>query len=199
MNDRADISDPADALKRLTLRTLWMLYAGFWIAILLYLVVLIALPQIAGGDSAAGFGAGTRPANWEQWQFFLVALGLASVYLSYRLRPFLLDPRAIRRGAANIYELAAQYDSKTESATGGDRLESRQISRAIQDILGRTVGRFVILWILVEVPAIVGVIDRMLSGEIRLFLGMLVLSAIGLVLQRPAADRLGNLLGELPR
>jgi hypothetical protein len=192
--DAQTVENPAEALTRLALRTLNMLYAGFWFALLIYLAVLFALPKLPGGEATVRLSASGAPRNWGQWQLFLSALALVSVYVSYRLRPALLEPQRVLRGAPDLQTLSRRYLLETASASDETAAAHRAaIRRALQDVFSRLISRFVILWILVEIPAILGVIDRVASGEIRLFLALTVLSAVGLLVQRPTRERLGGL------
>ena len=124
------------------LRTLWMLYAGFWFSIILYAVVLLALPAITG-SAAPGSDRIVRelPANWGQWEFLFGVIGVVSLYVSLRLRHRLLSPERIRRGASNIYGLAAALDGETDRPRKG----TDTLTRALHDLLGRLTMRYVIL------------------------------------------------------
>jgi hypothetical protein len=186
---RHHTSDPVQGLIRIMQRTLWMLYAGFWFSIILYAVVLIALPAITG-SAAPGSDRIVRelPANWGQWQFLFGVIGVVSLYVSLRLRHGLLSPERIRRGASNIYGLAAALDEGTDTLT-----------RALQDLLGRLTMRYVILWMIVEIPAILGVVDRLISGNLRVFVGLALLSAMGLFIHRPSRNRTAEVLGPMAR
>ena len=206
--------DPVGTLVRLMLRTLWMLYAGFWFSLVLYALVLLVLPTLMGDGPLGGPRGVVRqlPDNWDQWQFFFAAAGVVALYISYRLRLWLLNPQRVRRGASNIYELAETLQpggSSPEEGPGVDRTESavspevppgaENLGRAVQDLLGRTAMGYVVLWALVEIPAVLGVVDSLISGDLRLFVGLGILAAIGLYIHRPSRDRIAEILGPVAR
>jgi hypothetical protein len=60
---------------------------------------------------------------------------------------------------------------------------------ALTQVMGRIVSGHVILWCLVEVPALLGALDRLRSGEIRYFGALMGMSAMGLYLHRPSRER----------
>jgi hypothetical protein len=63
--------------------------------------------------------------------------------------------------------------------------------------MGRMVSGHVILWCLAEVPALLGAVERIVSGQTRFFAALLVLSAIGLILHRPSRERVAATLAPL--
>lgn len=193
MRAQAGSHNPLETLIRLMLRTMRMLYGGFWISLLLYAGVLLALPAVME-TPAGGFGAArVSAAPWEHWQFLFGAAGIVSVYLSWRLRLRLLNPRRLRRGAESLYELA----ERLRNDDAGRQTGSELLGRAAEDLLGRAITAHVVLWILVEIPAILGIVDRLVSGDLRLFIGLVLVSAIGLVLQRPSRERIAEMIGPL--
>ncbi len=159
-----DVQRPSDALVVMVMRTLRMIYLSFWFALAAYAIVLLWLVPLAHlhvGASPAG-----RPANWTQWQFLFAVTGIAALYLSHRIRPLLLGAGRLQAGAM--------------------RLEA---DRRVPDLIGRLTMRHALLWTLVEVPAVLGVIDRLVSGELRYFLALLGTSCLGLAVHRPTRER----------
>jgi len=192
--DRASpTGQPVTDLVRIMMRTLTVLYISFWASIVIYTAVLLAVPSFSASSSSRSGFLQPLPENWGQWEFLLGALGVVTVYVSHRLRARLLDPERIRRGAANVYELAARLHPRDADApSGGDDLV-----RAVQDLLGRTVSRYTILWVLADVPAVLGLLAAMISGSPRLFLALGLISALALFVHRPTRERLEAILGPM--
>ncbi|MBD3237688.1 MAG: hypothetical protein GF330_13370 [Candidatus Eisenbacteria bacterium] len=193
MQDPQAPERPLSTLIRLMLRTAWMLYGAFWLSLGIYAVVLLALPALLDTPAFELDRAPQTAAPWAHWQFLLAAVGAVSVYVSLRLRGRLLHPQRLRRGSRNLYELAEMLRRHGEES----RDPGEMLGRAVQDLLGRALTAHVILWLLVEIPAILGIVDRLISGDPRLFVGLTILSAAGLVLQRPSRERFREMIGPL--
>ena len=175
MNDR--IPEPVQDLGRVVVRTLRILFAGFCLAPAGYL----ALYFILGGTRVSSSALGKGP-EWDQWRFFFMAAGLASLYASYRVRMVRLDPERIVRWARA--RLAHQASAGKDSP----------LPRVLQDLVGRIALDHVILWALVEIPSILGVIDWLITGDSRYFFGLVGLSILGLLIHRPRASRVAAIL-----
>jgi len=177
--------DPIAEMVRIVTRTLWILFAGFAFAVIAYFVLFLLTRS--GESTLEALRQVDRPAHWEQWQFFFVALGLAAVYVSRRLRGRLLGVERIRRTAQR----------SARAATAGSAARGEALGRVFQDVVARIIVGHVILWGLVEIPAVLGVVDRMVSGEARYFLVLILLTAFGLYLHRPSPARIAGLLRSL--
>ncbi|MCK4412354.1 MAG: hypothetical protein KAY32_02300 [Candidatus Eisenbacteria sp.] len=182
---RSPLQDPVAEIVRIVIRTLWILFAGFCLAPAAYLLVLLA---IAPGEGAGMQGlAGEAPAQWDQWQFLFAATGIVCIYASFRLRRYVLNPTSLR-------DRALQSVEKEAAARGGGALP-----QMIQGLIGRLALGHVLLWALVEIPAILGVVDRFVSGETRFFVGLVILTGIGLYAQRPSRKWIAGLLHDVLR
>ena len=161
--------DPIGQAVDLVMRTLRVLYIGFWASLAIYVVVLlVVLPLTRAGTPTPD----PLPRNWAQWQLFFGIVGIALLYLSQRLRGVLIDPKSIHK-----------YIS------AGSGPDAPPATAALTQVMARIVSGHVLLWCLVEAPALLGVIDRLLSGERRYFAALAAMSAIGLALHRPSRDR----------
>jgi hypothetical protein len=181
--DLSASGDPLAEITRIVTRTLWILFGGFCLAPVGYLVVLLALNPSAD-EGFAGLAGGV-PGHWDQWQFFFAVAGIVCIYASFRLRRFLLNP-------ARLLERARRGTAATSGPLAHPEM--------IQELIGRVTLGHVLIWALVEIPSVLGVIDRLISGDSRFFLGLIALTFIGLYAQRPSrawitglfADALGR-------
>lgn len=169
MSPETEPRDPIGQAADLVTRTLRVLYIAFWASLILYVLVLLVVLPLARAEGPA---RGPLPANWAQWQLFFAIAGIALLYLSQRLRGLLIDPQRILRRVP---------------ATGGS--ERPPAMTALTQVMARIVSGHVFLWCIVEVPALLGVIDRLMSGEARYFGALCAMSAAGFFLHRPARDR----------
>ncbi|MFH1143215.1 MAG: hypothetical protein V1774_01565 [Candidatus Eisenbacteria bacterium] len=172
-------------LGRAIVRTLWVLFAGFCLAPLSYLVLFFVLDR---HRITPGTGARPLPADWEQWRFLFGVIGMATLYISYRLRSVRLDPERVRRRLREKLGGPLQPGNPGTPPVRGIS-ESARLSRSIQDLVGRIAADHVILWALVELPSLLGVADYLLTGESRAFFGLLALTCIGLFFNRPNPAR----------
>lgn len=161
--------DPLAEMRGIVMRTLWLLFAGFAFAVLVYLVLFL-LTSI--GESGRGLaGASSDPLYWSQWQLVFLVAGIVTLYASYRMRTILLDPARLSRKVANA-----------------------QRAGAAQELVGRIVLGHVLIWGLLEVPALLGIVDRIVSHSSRHFIALITMSAIGMALHRPNAGRVDEIL-----
>jgi len=183
------IPSPAYDLRRAVRRTLWILFGGFCLAACSYVALFLVLSLTHPG----GLGLlNPLPTNWDQWRFFFGALAVAMVYASFRLRMSRLDPARLVRRAR---ERAEARGRETPSRTNGSQAEARE-ARLLQDLVGQWITGHVMVWSLAEVPAILGVILLVLSGDGRYFLGMVAVSAIALFAHRPRDGRWAEILAD---
>jgi hypothetical protein len=169
MSPEIELRDPIGQAVDLVVRTLRVLYIAFWVSLVVYALVLLVVLPLTGSEAPA---RAALPANWPQWQLFFGITGIALLYLSQRLRGALIDPKRILR--------------RIPPGSGSDRPSAMT---ALTQVMARIVSGHVFLWCLVEVPALLGVIDRLMSGEVRYFAALCAMSAAGLALHRPARDR----------
>lgn len=216
MSDPAPTLNPAaKQLLSLATRTLWALYLTFWLPIVIYAGILIAASTISTPAPVEGSAALQRlPQNWGEWQFLFAAAGLVCIYLTQRLGYVLLRSERFWQGARNLEELATLLDQKRINSEQGPSQEMaanagpeggepvaadeekhhRSLTGAVQRLLGKLVMAHLILWLIAEVPAVLGLIDRFLSGGHQLFLGLIILSALALAGQRPSRGRIHEIL-----
>ena len=169
MHSQPESRDPIGQAVDLVVRTLRILYIAFWATLAIYIVVLlVVLPLTRAGSPTPD----AIPEKWTQWQLFFGIAGIALLYLSQRLRGTLIDPKSIHK--------------RIPAASGPDALP---IATALTQVMARTVSGHVFLWCLVEVPALLGVIDRLISGELRYLAALAAMSAIGLASHRPSRNR----------
>lgn len=170
--------DPLADITRAVTRTLWILFAGFAFAVLSYLVLFVVTSgptgRLALGSSPAG------PAYWRTVQIVFLVAGIAALYGSFRLRAWLLDPVRLARRVA---------DPRPSGAPPGS-----DPAGAAQELIGRIVFGHVLLWGLLEVPALLGVVDRIVGRESWGFVALITMSAIGLALHRPCPRRVAEIL-----
>ncbi len=194
----------AEQLVSLAMRTLWILYGGFWFSILIYVGIMVALPFLGEGGAAPI----ELPDNWAEWEFLFVAVGLVCLYLTHRLGNILLNRNRLWRGTTTIWELAALLERKkspggagspgqVEDPSTGSRQQS--LARAVQHLLGRILTAHVFLWVLAELPALLGLVDRFLSGSWKIAAWLLLISALILLVPRPSRRRIEALLEPLLR
>ena len=169
MSPESEVRDPIGQAVDLVMRTLRILYIAFWVSLIVYALVLLVILPLTRTEGPAG---AALPANWPQWQLFFGIAGITLLYLSQRLRGALIDPKRIQK--------------RILPASGA---EAPSAMNALTQGMARIVSGHVFLWCLVEVPALLGVIDRLMSGEVRYLAALCAMSAAGLVLHRPSRDR----------
>jgi hypothetical protein len=169
MSPDRELRDPIGEAVDLVMRTLRVLYIAFWGSLIVYaLVLLVFLPLTRTEEPARA----ALPTNWPQWQLFFGIAGIALLYLSQRLRGALIDPKQIHKRILR---------SSGETAPSA--------VNALTQGMARIVSGHVFLWCIVEVPALLGVIDRLMSGEVRYLAVLCAMSAAGLFQHRPRRDR----------
>ena len=164
MSPEVETRNPVEQTVDLVTRTLRILYAAFWFALAAYLVLLVVILPLTPAPAEA---RPLLPRNWSQWRYFFGMAGIASLYISQRLRAALTDPVRLRAASP------------------------------VPAVVGRMISGRVILWCLVEIPALLGVMDRWLSGELRYSLALIAMSGLGLLLHRPLRDRVEETLAPL--
>ncbi|MBM3316859.1 MAG: hypothetical protein FJY75_03305 [Candidatus Eisenbacteria bacterium] len=185
--------DPLAEISRAVDRTLWILYAGFAFAVLVYLVLFLLMSVPGAGGPSAG---GSDPeAPWPAWRYAFLAAGIASLYASFRLRPALLDPRRLARRV----ERSDAASLRAESAAGGPGGAppgrwAHDRAAAAREFVSRVILGHVLLWGILEIPALLGVVDRILGGETGVFIALIAMSAIGLAAHRPDSARTAEIL-----
>jgi hypothetical protein len=173
--------DALTQMTRVVTRTLWILYAGFAFAILAYLVIFLLT---SAWDNRLGTSASRQlPMYWDQWQMVFLLAGVVALYASWRLRTTLLDPKRLARKAAQLQAAFAQSQDGSAAAAG-----------AAQELVGRIIFAHVIIWGVLEIPALLGIVDRIVSGQARCFVALVAISAIGLALQKPNPGRVAAAL-----
>jgi len=169
MSPKTELRDPTGEAIDLVVRTLRILYAAYWVALIVYaLVLLVILPAVRSAEPERV----ALPPNWPQWQLFFGIVGIALLYLSQRLRGALIDPKRIQQRILR-----------------GSGAATPVAMNVLTQGMARIVSGHVFLWCIVEVPALLGVIDRLMSGEVRYFAALCAMSAAGLALHRPSRDR----------
>jgi hypothetical protein len=196
VGDATLVHDPLAEMRGIVMRTLWLLFAGFAFAVLVYLVLFL-LTSI--GESGRGLaGAATGPLYWSQWQLVFLVAGIVTLYASYRMRMILLDPARLSRKVTNARRVAASTSAEAPptGATARDAAAaaSGAVAGAAQELVGRIVLGHVLIWGLLEVPALLGIVDRIVSHSSRHFIALITMSAIGMALHRPNAGRVDGIL-----
>jgi hypothetical protein len=186
--------DPLAEMRGIVMRTLWLLFAGFAFAVLVYLVLFLLTSIGEGGRGLAG--ASADPLYWSQWQLVFLVAGIVTLYASYRMRMILLDPARLSRKVAGARLAAAAAAAAPESgATEADAAAARgAVAGAAQELVGRIVLGHVLIWGLLEVPALLGIVDRIVSHSSRHFIALIAMSAIGMAFHRPNAGRVDGIL-----
>ena len=173
------ISSPraAGELRDMMMRTLWTLFAAFCLALVGYL----ALFLFAG--SRGGMMTAEALKTWEQWRLLFGIGGLTALYVSLRVRGVRLAPKRFARAARKALARAtAQTDNPGATHQAYERL------------IGRITMDHVLLWGIVEIPAILGIVDWVVSGSSRQLLALIGMSALGLFANRPRANQVETLL-----
>jgi hypothetical protein len=169
MSPESPSRDPIGEASDLVARTLRFIYAGFWFALAVYAILLLVVLPLTGTVATR---RPVLPRDWAQWQLFFGITGIAFLYLSQRLRDRLVGPKRV-------------YARLRPGSLGG----APPVMGALTQLMGRIVSGHVLLWCLVEVPALLGVLDRLLSGDVRYFAALLGMSALGLISHRPTRER----------
>jgi hypothetical protein len=194
-----------DQLFNLVRRILTGIYLVFWACLAvcgaLTLSVLFMNRQVDAAAEAA------QPVAWTDWQFFFVALALASIYASFRLSGILLKSERLWKGTGSLAELTAVLEAdgsiKGDQGDSTDEVTARRESktkqqklytRAVQHLLSKVVFAHLVLWSLVEIPMVLGLVDRFWHDDWRLYTWLTVLSVAGLILRRPTKAKLRELL-----
>ncbi len=203
----ASRAHPAEQLLALTARTLWLLYAAFWLALIVYAAIALALPRLPGpAPGAAATGTAGPGMAVSPVQILLLVAGAGCLLLAVRIGQAWLRPERLWAGAQSLEGLAAHLAqrggaSRAAGAPGGPGQEARQqaLARAVQHLLGRIVMAHVVPWVIAEAPALLGLLDRFLSGSRSVWPVLMALCAAGLVLRRPARARLREVLDPIYR
>ncbi len=202
-SDRATTGEhPADQLLSLSLRTLWVLYGAFCVSILIYAGIMAAFTFMTAPAPEAGLPDAARlEQSWGARQFLVLVLGLAAVAIAFRLAGRLQRTDRLWAGTQSLNGLAATL--APGGGPGGDQASPDQrhqaLTRAVQHLLGRVVMAHLIPWLIAEVPAILGILDRFLGGDRWLWMLMILLSAVTLAAQRPSRERLRGILEPIYR
>jgi len=194
---------PVEQLFQLVKRVLWSIYLIFWLS-------WVACSGVLGGIWIAKSRSDFEPVSganeaFSDWQFLLVAIAFASIYISFRLSAHLMRPERIWEGTRNLVDLTRKLEARKQgkAQAGKSRFSAPQESKeddrsklayAVQHILTRIVIAHLTLWILVEIPLILGLVDFLLHEDWRVFLCLGLLTAVGLYLRRPIKSRLDELM-----
>ncbi len=176
------ISSPhaAGELRDLVMRTLWTLFAAFCLALVGYL----ALYFFSG--SHGGMMTPESLASWEQWRLLFGIGGLTALYVSLRIRGVRLAPKRFAQAARKALARAA-----------GQPQNPAATNQAYERLIGRITMDHVLLWSIVEIPAILGIVDWMVSGSSRQLFALIGMSALGLFAHRPRANQVETLLNAM--
>jgi len=193
------LPEAARQLSGIVVRTLWVLFAGFCLAPVVYLGLYFL---VASGDPGRLGVAGETPAQWDQWRFLFGIAGIAALYVSFRLRAARLDPRRFGRRARKMLERLASaggdnQGADAQSAQQSDMDRAQRLNQAFQDLVGQMATDHVLLWALVEVPDILGLVDWLVSGQNRYLFGLIAISCLGLFAHRPRRGRVEAALQSL--
>ncbi len=193
---------PADQLRRLTTRTLWVLYGAFWAAVIVYAAVILVLlrPGAAGGPGSGAIGLAPAASTLE---IVFLAAGAVCLYLAFRLGGALLRPARLWQGEQSVEGLAARLTQHRTPASGPGQGAAAErgspLADAVQHVVGRTIVAHLIAWVIAEVPALLGLLDRFLSGPHGMWPVLIALSVVGLLLRRPSGQRLREIFDPIYR
>ena len=197
---------PVEQLFQLLTRILWGLYLIFWLS---WLICAALIGGVALMNSRSGTAVETGTVTqFSDWQFLFIAIAMVSIYLSFRLNGFLLRPDRIWEGAKDLTDLALQLErkKKKKEKTELDEISAMRetkdnhhtaLSNAIQHVLSKVVISNLILWLLVEIPLILGLVNYFYNDDWQLFLWLGLLTAVGLFLRRPSRSQLEELLARI--
>jgi hypothetical protein len=198
---------PAEQLLALTVRTLYVLYAVFCFSVVVYAGIVLILTYGSGTflGTDASAKAGTDP-SWGPMQILLLIVGAGSLVLVAWIGRAWQRPERLWAGTQSLEALAAQL-ARRQAARRKDvaepgtteELRQRSLAGAVQHLLGRVVVAHLVPWVIAEVPAVLGLLDRFLNGSQSVWPVLMLLSAAGLLLSRPTRARLREILDPIYR
>lgn len=200
---RGPAQHPAEQLCRMATRTLWVLYTAFCVAVIVYAAIILVVLRsgLADGREAESVGPSTAVTTL---QITFLVVGAICLYLVFRLGGALLRPGRLWHGEQSLEGLAARLAQRgaargrpegQQSTTGS----GNQMAEAVQHVVGRAIVAHLIPWVLAEVPALLGLVDRFLSGPQGVWPVLLALSVLGLALRRPSGQRMREILEPIYR
>ncbi len=184
---------PAEEMLKLSMRTLWALYAVFCFSIVIYAAIVVLISTTGAPPAALSETAGSAPA--AHWQILLGAVGLVSVYLQHRLLPVLLRRGRIWKETQSLDQLAARLKQPEDPEDPDPR--RRALGTAVQHLLARIVMAHLVLWLIAEVPAFVGLLDYFIGTRSNIYLVLIALSVVAFVISRPSRERIRDILQPL--
>jgi len=198
---------PADQILALTAKTLWVLYAAFWLSVIVYAGIALVYANLSGAPAGEG-GAGWdgTPTASRPLQILFLAVGVGCLVLVLWIGRAWLRPERLWAGTQSLEGLAAHLAQRRAArrapladASAAEEPRQQSLSRAVQHLLGRLIVAHLVPWVIAEVPALLGLFDRFLSGTRSVWPVLLALSALGLLLHRPSRTRLREILDPIYR
>ncbi len=148
-------------------RLLWIIFVAMLIFLLAYASIATLVKAPSAEDGRDG---------WNRWRMLLGVVSIVAVYTSFRWGPRLAGSERLREKASKIAEAA----QSAAGQPGASELES-----GLQDLVSTAVVGNLTVWLICEIPALAGLIDRVGSGDLRLCLSMVGLSVVAMLLHAP--------------